>query len=506
MTTGWLTQNQLIDLKLMSDRAQIDTSRIRDLIDTDLRSEFKREMRSGTQYYDARHDILDYLQYYWIDSVRQRDLVKTNNTIPHPFHKVLVDQKVAYIAGNPVLVSVSDDAADAGAFQEQLILWLDESFDDHVNDWLLGSCNKGVEWMHAYIDPKGDLRYCIVPAEQIIAVYDTQYQDELIYVIRFYVYDLIDVSGKSQQRYKIEWWSKEQVEYWSETVSGNFIHDPDYETNPAPHWWTFNTAKPGIKSSNSWGRVPFVPLPNNSQLRNDLRPIKRLIDAYDKVKSGWVNDLDDFSEMIYVLKGFTGLSSEATAGYSQLALFLQNLKQNKAVGVEADGAVTTLRSEIPVEAKEKFLGITRQEIFYFGEGVDVGDEKTVGAAPSGVALKFLYASLDMKANRMIRKLKTALKSFVWFVTAYINIRENKEYDSEQIIFTINKSMIFNEREKIDGINASKGVLSRRTMLENHPYVEDVEEELARIEAEKGEPVDEETEPEESEAGVEVETP
>jgi SPP1 family phage portal protein len=108
----------------------------------------------------------------------------------------------------------------------------------------------------------------------------------------------------------------------------------------------------------------------------------------------------------------------------------------------------------------------------------------MGSDPSGVKLKFLYASLDLKANRLIRKLKTALKGVAWFVTTFINIIENKQYDSEQVIFTINKSMIFNEKEKIDEIKSMQGELSARTRLENNPLVDDVEEELNRLDEEK----------------------
>jgi SPP1 family phage portal protein len=500
LTTGFLTVTELINLKVLADKAKLDTTRITDLIKSDLSSPLKSRMSQGVNYYNSRHDIQDFRHYYWVDGARQEDTTKSNNKVPHPFHKILADQKTAYIVGNPVVVSIgSVDVVDednptsgeqrqlaiAEEFQTKLMEKLGESFDDVLNDWILGASNKAIEWVHFYIDGKGDFRFMIVPSEQIMPVYDTQYQNDLIYVIRFYVYDLVDHNGQRQQRYKVEWWTKDEVEYWVQLADGMFIHDPDYELNPAPHWLSFNTLTPSVKSPNSWGRVPFVALWNNSQLHTDLQPIKPLIDAYDKVKSGWVNDLDDFTEQVYVLKGFTGLSGEAQAGLSELQLFMQNLKANRAIAVETDGAVTTLKADIPLEAKVKFLDITRREIFYFGEGVDVDNDK-FGNNPSGISLKFLYASLDLKANRLIRKLKVALKEFMWFVTEWINRMGATKYDSSQIMFTVNKAMIFNEKEKIDGLLASRDMLSEQTILENHPYVDDVDEEMARLEAEKAE--------------------
>jgi len=500
MTTGFLTVTELINLKIMADRATIDSSRIKDLIQSDMASPLKQRMAQGVNYYNSRHDILDHRNYYYVDGARQEDLVKANNKVPHPFHKILVDQKVSYIVGNPVVVSVgSVDVVDENAptsaeaaslstaeeFQTVLIEQLGEGFDDLLNDWVLGASNKSIEWTHFYVDGKGRLKFMVVPSEQIIPVYDTQYQNELIYVIRFYVFDLISQDGKTQQRYKVEWWSKTEVEYWVQTEEGQFVHDPDYELNPCPHWLTFNTLSPAVKSANSWGRVPFVALWNNSQLHTDLQAIKPLVDAYDKVKSGWINDLDDFAEQIYVLKGFTGLRGETSTGLSELALFMQNLKLNKAIAVEAEGAVSVLKAEIPLEAKNKFLDLTRREIFYFGEGVDVDNDK-FGNNPSGISLKFLYASLDLKANRLIRKLKVSLCGFVWFVVEWLNRTTGTKYYSEDIIFTVNKSQIFNEKEKIDGLIASKDMLSKQTILENHPYVDDVDEEMARIDAQDNE--------------------
>ena len=42
----------------------------------------------------------------------------------------------------------------------------------------------------------------------------------------------------------------------------------------------------------------------------------------------------------------------------------------------------------------------------------------------------------------------------------------------------------NETDIIANVNASAGLLSRRTLLENHPWVKDVDGELEAVEAEK----------------------
>ena len=497
MTTGFISLTHLINAKIMADKATLDTTRLKDLIGTDVASPRKQRMAEGVRYYDSAHDILDHRNTYFLDGIEYTDTVKSNARVPHPFHKILVDQKIAYIIGNPIVISVAEPEVEdpksltpeeesaqesVDEFQELLLDEISDEFDDLLNDWAVGASNKGVEWMHVYIDPDGDLQFCIVPGEQVIPVYDTQYQKNLIYVVRFYVYDIVSEKGEINQRYKVEWWDGSGVEYWEEQLDGTYVHDPFYEANPAPHWYSFNTLAPAEKAPHSWGRPPFVRLDNNTDSRTDLEPVKALIDAYDKVKSGWVNDLVDFQELILVLKGYAPLTDNAREGLSDLAAFVKNLKTQKVISVSNDGGVEPLKFDIPIEAKDRFLAITRKEIFFFAEGVDVDSEKI--QSPSGIALKFLYTSLDLKANRMIRKFKKALGEFVWFVVEYLNRTHGTKYDSTEVRFTFNKSVIFNEKEKIDALIASESILSKQTILENHPYVDDVEEEQKRLDAEE----------------------
>jgi SPP1 family phage portal protein len=101
-----------------------------------------------------------------------------------------------------------------------------------------------------------------------------------------------------------------------------------------------------------------------------------------------------------------------------------------------------------------------------------------------VALKFLYSGLDLKSNTAIRKLKKAIREFMWFVTEYINIKDKKKYDYKTVKSTINKTMITNQSEQIENCVASKGIISDKTIIENHPWVDSYEEEKNRIEEER----------------------
>ena len=127
----------------------------------------------------------------------------------------------------------------------------------------------------------------------------------------------------------------------------------------------------------------------------------------------------------------------------------------------------------------------RKDIYHLGMGMDVDDE-TFGTAPSGVALAFKYELLEQKSDQLIRKLQLAMKDFWWFVTKYINDRQNTSYDSNHVKVTINKNRHTNDTETVNMIMASRDLVPDKLLLERHPYVDDVNEAIKELEAQKAE--------------------
>jgi SPP1 family phage portal protein len=84
-------------------------------------------------------------------------------------------------------------------------------------------------------------------------------------------------------------------------------------------------------------------------------------------------------------------------------------------------------------------------------------------------------------------MKGSLREMMFFVTAYINMKDKTQYDHTEVKFTFNKSMITNTAEAITNAKNSVGIVSEGTILENHPWVDDVSEEKKRLEEEKAQP-------------------
>ncbi|MCM3739225.1 phage portal protein [Oceanobacillus luteolus] len=420
------------------------------------------KMREGIRYYENENDVLQRNQYAVIDGVKMIDHEKPNNRIPHGWHKLLVDQKVAYLVGQPINFSTDDE--DLLKYINQ---YLGEKFDDIANELVKNASNKGKEWLHPYIDENGEFDYTITPAEQCIPIYEDKRQTKLEYMIRYY-----PVVLGEKEVIQVELWSKEDVTYFI-LEDSTLLFDTSELVNPASHFYFVKNQQ---ETGYGWGKVPFIPFRNNEQEKSDLHYYKQLIDAFDLKVSDNQNSFEEIQELIYVLKGYEGQS---------LSEFMQNLKYYKAVNVDGDGGVDTIQGEIPMTSIDSHLDRLRESIYTFGQGVDVQTDK-FGNAPSGIALKFLYSLLDLKSDTLERKFRVGIQELIWFLCEYLSMSNLGEHDYKSVDYTFKRSMITNDLENADIAQKSKGIISDETIVNHHPWVDNVEREMERLKKEKQE--------------------
>jgi phage portal protein, SPP1 family len=484
----FLTETDLINMKITAEAGLNNSTIVKDLINDDIFSDLKKQMETGEKYYVGEHDIYkkDFCKTYISETsevdgseVETRKIFRNPNRSNHhninPFHAILVDQKAAYLVGREPTISVRGAENDPKLKEYENIITAagDEKLNEILSDLVIGASNKGVEYIHFYYDTEFKLKFCIVPANEIIPIYDTEHQTELVELVRYY--DITVIKGKEKSlRKKVEWWTKNDVTYYAEDDDGKFLLDNKYATNPMPHWFEISSLNGMEKhrDTHSWGRVPFVVLENNSRRISDLQKIKGLIDAYDLISSQGTNDLLDLVTLYWSIQGYGG----ETAG--EIA---KKLQINRAVNVsDSTGNIDAKQIDLPVSGRIEWLKMLRRDIFDFGMGVYTNNDRLGNA--SGVSLKFQYTQLDLKANTMMPRLKSAIKDFFWFITEDYNRNNGTSYDSSFINITINRTMITNDLETVQMIDLSKDVVSKKTLLSKHPFVDDVNEEMKGLEA------------------------
>lgn len=396
----------------------------------------------GQRYYDKDNDIYKQRPKFDLDGNVDRE--KPDWRITTNYHQNLVDQKVSYLATNPVSYSCDNEKA-----LDTIHDVLDNRWDNKLIDVLTAASNKGVDWIQPYINEQGEFKLFRVPAEQAIPIWTDKERETLQAFIRIF---------RLNDETKVEYWTADDVTYYV-YENGQLINDYYYgEDNKQTHF-----------STGSWERVPFIPFKNNPEEMSDIWMYKSLIDAIDKRLSDTQNMFDESAELIYVLRGYEG---------ENLKEFMKGLKYYKAINVDAEGGVETIQVEVPVASTKEFLDIMRSNLIEFGQGVDFQTDK-FGSAPSGVALKFLYTGLDLKANKLKNKATVAIQELLQFIIDFYKL--NVDVKDIEITFNFNRTM--NDLEQSQ-IGAQSQYLSKETIVRHHPWVDDPQAELERIEQEQ----------------------
>lgn len=386
---------------------------------------------------------------------KEKPLRNADNRIPFNFHGLLVNQKASYMFTAPPLFDLGEKKAN-----KDLVKFLGDKYPKVCKDLCIEASNCTVGWLHVWCDKKSTWKYAIVPAEQVIPVWSDSLEKELLGVFRSYQ-NIDDDTGDAYIIY----------EYWNETECAAYRLKAGDELDQLLPYQMFlvdpmlceyaDTYRHGV------GEVPFFPFFNNNIDTDDLKNIKPLIDVYCKVFSGFVNDLEDIQEVIFVLTNYGG---------ADLGQFLRDLKDYKAIQIESEGdgdhsGVSTLTIELPVEAREKLLEITRKCIFEQGMGVDP-DPQNFGSS-SGVALKFLYALLEQKAGLQETEFRLGFGQFIRCVCRLNGI----SIKDDTIVQTWTRTSVQNDQELSQIATQSKGIVSDETIVAHHPWVDDPEKEM-----------------------------
>jgi len=422
-----------------------------------------------TQDYERRRQIAIEKKYYENDNMIKNigilpadtdPLRNADNRVSHNFHQLITDEKVAYMFTNPVLFDVGDKKIN-----RQIAETLGDDFKSESAYLCTNATNNKVGWLHYWIEDHA-FQYATVETEQCLPQFDGKLKKKLIGFYRYYEVVEEDERYNTKSYVIFEFWDNKHCEKYKfkGNLSGTGLtYMPEaYE-----------------EFEHDLEEVPFIEFKNNRNMISDLKKYKDLIDIYDKVMSGYANDLEDIQQLIYILENYGG---------EDLKEFIGNLKRYKAVkaGINekgANGDLRTLSIEIPVEARNSILEILKKQIYESGQALQQDNEDFGNA--SGVALKFFYRKLELKAGLTQIEFE---KGFAQLVRAIMKFLKISDWQTKTITQTWTRNMISNDLENAQIANESKAseTISDETIVKNHPWVENPEEELKKLKVQKEE--------------------
>lgn len=404
---------------------------IKQFIDEDTASIKKKLAREGDAYYNGEHDIKDYQVYYINkDGKAVPDDTRSNIKIAHPFFTELVDQGTQYIlSGDGYYIK-----SDIPELQTELNAYFNENedFTAEISELLTGCQSKGFEYMYAYKNENDRTAFLCADSIGVVEVEARFASDKQAHILHWYV-DRIDKEGKTVK--KIQDWTSKEVFFYVQIGSGNIEVDGDEKTNPQPHtlYVREGSDKLYYKETNF---IPFFRIDNNKKQISGLKPVKLIIDDYDLMNCGLSNNIQDGSEMYWVVKGFDG---------DDINELIENTKARKHVGIEADGDIDIKTVDIPYQARQAKLQEDEKNIYKFGFGLNTAGLKDT-AATTNIAIKAAYSLLDLRCSKLIIKLKQFLRKLLKVVLTEINEVNGTSYQQKDVYFCFEPEIISNKTE------------------------------------------------------------
>ena len=430
-------------------------------------SSVRNDQVYGQHYYQSDHDIL-HRKRLVIGRGGKLTEVKNlpNNKIVDNQYGKAVDQKANYLVGRPFTVDTSNKQ-----YAECLKQVFNHDFRRKLKTTCLNSLNGGVGWMYVFCDENEELQFIPFPAYEILPFWKDREHTELDMAVRLYTVEQYE-GTICKKKERVEVYTTKGVERYY--LEGNCLI-PDVE-----HPGGCYLSREG--KSYGWDRVPLIAFKYNNQEIPLIKRVKSLQDAINTILSDFQNNMqEDARSTVLVIKGYTG---------TDLGEFRQNLSQYSAIKIDSDsqgdkGDVSSLQIEVNAENYQLILDLLKKAMIENARCFDAKDDRLSGT-PNQMNIQSMYSDIDLDANGMELEYQAAFEDLQWFIRHHLKNTGQGDFTKETADIIFNRDMMMNESDIIDNCQKSVGILSDETIISQHPWSKDVEQEMQRLQRQKQE--------------------
>lgn len=302
-----------------------------------------------------------------------------------------------------------------------------------------------------YIDEDGKQRFRTLDPRECVPIYDNTLSNELLYVVRFYSESLVN---EANEQYRVEVYSADKITTYRSTMGFSSFALLDEEQH-------------------FFGQCPVTVFSLNTEEVSIFDKIISLQDAYNELLSDEVDDFEAFADAYLVLKGITADEDD-----------LQSMKEHRVLMMDSDADAQYLTKSIGDTQIQNMLQNVNDQIHKISASPDFNDDKFM--AQSGIAMRYKLVGFENAASAIESNMKKALQRRLELIAAIIGITTGEEelWREAQITFTRNLPSDLTQTVQI--VNQLRGIVSQETLLTLLPFVQDVDEEMKRVKAEKEE--------------------
>lgn len=402
-------------------------------------------LKKNMRYYQGKHKILN--------EDRENKLICNHA-------KDISDTASSYFIGNPVSYKAETDISDLTDALE--VAGADET--DGDNGLELSIYGLTYEYVYAkegesYLTTKN------LSAENTFMVKDDSIEENELFAVYYYIKK--DDSGVAPDR------------YIATVLTRNYKYELNIENNTEYQ----PTTEPAIP--HYLGENPVIEYLNNKLAIGDFELQIPLIDAYNALMSDRVTDKEQFIDAILAIYG-TMLSDDEVEENGEkkdgLEEAMKNIKRRKVMEMPGEGAkaeyITRTFDESGVEILKKAI---EQDIHKFSHIPCMTDE-SFGGNVSGVAMEFKLLGMENITKIKTRYYKKGLRKRIRIFCNFLSL-QGKTVDPAGITMTFTRALPKNLLEISQIVANLWGKVSRKTLLSQIPFVDNVDDELATLDQE-----------------------
>lgn len=396
---------------------------------SDFQTRWLPSLQKLWNYYDGKQAIL---------SKVATDTGKPCNHIVVNYCYNIVKNYLGYLTGIPITYSNDD-------FEAVLDVLNYNDVNNEDSEYLKNALIYGMAYEVNYMDEEAKQRFRLFDSRECIPIYDNSISSELMYVVRFYEENLLD---EQNNNYIVEVYGPRDIK--------TYRSGPGFSTfellNEEPHFYN---------------QCPVTVFALNEDEESIFKQVMSLQDAYNELVSGSVDDFDAFADAYLVLKGAIAEDKE-----------LESMKQNRVLMIDQDADAKYLTKDITNTQIEYLLNTTNDQIHKIANAPDFTDEKFL--AQSGIALRYKLIGFENQAAAIESCMRKALQRRIELISEILKLTDQEEqWRDVSIKFTRNLPNNLIPSDPSD-LMEYKGLVSDRTLLEQIPFVKNVDEELEEV--------------------------
>ena len=372
------------------------------------------------------------------------DSTKPNNKIANSYASYITDTLVGYFMGKPVSYNADDDKV---LEELNMIFEYNDEADENI-ELAKNASIYGVAYEMLYMSEE-EVRFKSLDPKQCIPIFDDTIDSNLLAFIRYYDnYDVVQDKTITI------------IELITDTTITRYQCGNNYND-----FTLLDSYK------HYFGMVPIAIFKNNEEELGDFETVISLIDAYDKLESDSLNDFEYFVDAYLAMYGSTAEPED-----------IQQMKENRVLLMDEGTSAEWLTKNVSDNNIENIKNRIDADIHKFAKCPNMADKEFASNA-SGVAIKFKLLGTENKVSIKERKFKRGLQQRLELL-ATINGVLSDGFDWRSIDIVFSRNIPSNDTDIANMVNTLSGIVSEETLLAQLPFIENVQDEIKRLDADK----------------------